>query len=84
VFFGPVYPTITREKIPEIINTFIENGAKEIMLDKFNLKPGVLPVLEKTFPNHKHLLKNDLYFKQVLNEAKKIGNKKNVKIVSAF
>ena len=84
VFFGPIYPTIKREKIPEIINIFIENGAKEIMVDTFNLKPGVLPVLEKTFPNHKHLLKNDLFFKQVLNEAKKIGNKSNTKIVSAF
>ncbi len=84
IFFGPIYSTIKLRDVPSIIDTFIEHGAKEIMLDKFNLKPGILPVLEKTFPNHKHLLKNDLYFKKVLNEAKKIGNKRNVKIVSAF
>lgn len=84
VFFGPIYPTIKKQDLSDIIKTFVEFGAKEIMVDKFNLKPGILPILEETFPNHKHFLKNDFYFKQVLNEAKKIGNKRNVKIVSAF
>lgn len=84
VFFGPVYPTIKIEDLEKTIDTFIENGAKEIMVDKFNLKPGILQVLEKKFPNNIDLIKNSSYFKQIFIEIKRICNKKNVKAISAF
>ena len=84
VFFGPIYPTIKKEDLPEIIDTFIENGVNEIMLDKFNLKPGILDSLEKIFPDHKNLLKNYSYYKQIFDETQKICKQKNVKAISAF
>jgi len=84
IFFGPIYPTIKKEDLPKIINTFIKQGTEEIILDRFNLKPGIWNILEKTFPNHKNLLKESIYFKQIFNETQKICKHKNVKIASAF
>jgi DNA repair photolyase len=84
VFFGPIYPTIKKEDLPEIIDTFVENGVNEIMLDKFNLKPGILNPLEKLFPDHKNLLKDHSYFRQIFDETQKICKQKNLKAVSAF
>ena len=84
VFFGPIYPTIKKEDLQEIIDTFVENGANEIMLDKFNLKPGILEPLEKIFPEHRNLLKDPSYFKQIFDETQKICRQKNVKAISAF
>jgi DNA repair photolyase len=84
VFFGPVYPTIKVEDLEKIIDTFVENGAKEIMVDKFNLKPGIFQILEKKFPDNIDSIKNTFYFKQIFEEIKRICNKKNVKAISAF
>ncbi len=84
VFFGPVYPTIKIQDLEEIVHTFIENGAKEIMIDKFNLKPGIWPVLEKTFSNNKNLINDESYFKQIFEETNKICKGKNIKVVTAF
>jgi len=84
VFFRPIYPTIKVEDLERIIDIFIENGANEIMVDKFNLKPGILQILEKKFPNDIDLIKSITHFRQVFEEIRKICNKKNVKTVSAF
>jgi len=84
VFFGPVYPTIKVENLKEIIDIFVENGAKEIMLDKFNLKPGIFEILEKKFPDHIDLIKNSSYFKQIFKETTRICKQKNIKAISAF
>lgn len=84
VFFGPICPTIKKEDLPEIIDMFVESGVNEIMLDKFNLKPGILNNLEKTFPNHKSLLIDNSYFKQIFDETQKICKQKNISVTSAF
>ena len=84
VFFGPVYPTIKLDDLPEIISKFIENGAEEIMVDKFNIKPGIWDILEKAFPDHMTLIKDPIFFRQILSYTTKICEKQNVSAVSAF
>ena len=84
VFFGPVYPTINKNDLSEIINTYIEYGAKEIMVDKFNLKPGIIQVLEEKIPEHFKKLKDTSFFKEMYGEINQICTKENVKAVLAF
>jgi len=84
VFFGPVYPTITTEDLPNIIDLFTQYGATEIMVDKFNLKPGILENLKNFIPAHLDQIKNEPNFKTIFNEMCKISKNKNIKVVSAF
>lgn len=84
VFFGPVYPTIKTKDLHGIISKFVENGAKEIMVDKFNIKPGIWNILEKAFPNHITLIKDPIYFRQIFLDTQKISEELHVKAVSAF
>jgi len=84
VFFGPVYPTIKIEDLKEIIDTFVENGAKEIMVDKFNLKPGMIANIETVVPSYKKLLVGDPSYQKLLDEIIEVCQKKDVKAVSAF
>ena len=92
VFFGPIYPTIKTEDLEKIINTFVENGATEIIFDKFNLKPGILENIKGSTscdPNMyglflKDVIENKEYYKALRNEIFKIGKTKNIKIIDAF
>jgi DNA repair photolyase len=84
VFFGPIYPTIKKQDLSDIISTFLEFGAKEIMVDKFNLKPGILQALEEKIPENIDVIKNTYFFKEMYEEINRICSKKNVKAVSAF
>ncbi len=49
VFFGPIYPTITVDQIPEILDTFIDVQVDEIMVDIFHIKPGLQQHLTTIF-----------------------------------
>jgi DNA repair photolyase len=84
IFFGPIYPTIKKQDLPDIIKTFIDYGAKEIMVDKFNLKPGILQVLEEIIPDDIEMIKNTSNFREMYGEITQICSKENVKAVSAF
>jgi len=84
VFFGPIYPTIKKEDLLEIINTFIDNGAKEIMVDKFNLKPGIKQILQNKIPNNIDIIENTAYFKDLYKKIDQICQQKDVKAVLAF
>jgi DNA repair photolyase len=50
VFFGPIYPTVTTEEIPEILERFLECGIDEIMIDclhpKQNIKSSLYRILQ--------------------------------------
>jgi DNA repair photolyase len=48
VFFGPIYPTITEDEIPEILDTFLDCGVDEIMIDCLHPKKDIIPLLTKT------------------------------------
>ena len=84
VFFGPIYPTIKKQDLPDIIKTFADYGAKEIMVDKFNLKPGILQVLEEKIPKGIDIIQDSSFFKEMYGEIKQICSKENVKASSAF
>ncbi len=82
IFFGPVYPTIKIKDLSNILDVFIENGAKEIMIDKLNLKPGIKENVERilNLDISKNLVNYDLLKKTIF----KIGKEKNIKIINAF
>ena len=84
VFFGPIYPTIKKKDLPNILKTFVEFGAKEIMVDKFNLKPGILQALEDKLPENIDVIKNTYFFKEIYEEINHICSKEKIKAISAF
>ena len=84
VFFGPIYPTIKKDDLTKIIDLFISHGAKEIMVDKLNLKPGILHNLEEKMPEVKDILKNSSLFKDTYHEIEDMCREKNIKVCSAF
>ena len=82
IFFGPIYPTIKIKDLSNIIDVFIENGAKEIMIDKLNLKPGIKENVEKFL---KCKIKMDLENYESINKTLfQIAKEKKIKIVNAF
>jgi DNA repair photolyase len=84
VFFGPVYPTIKFDDIKYLIDIFIETGVSELIIDKFNLKPGIWDNIKHIFPNIKN--KNEIinYYRPILNETIKLCRKRGLKIFNAF
>jgi DNA repair photolyase len=88
IFFGPIYPTISLETLSEIIDIFKNNGAMEIMIDRLNLKPGILENVKKSMKTNSQALENlsdikEIYTKQ-RQELYKLCKRKNLKIVDAF
>jgi len=92
VFFGPIYPTVTREDVSTILDDFIEHGASEIWIDSLRLKPGIwdgvkkriapIPGMYQTFS--KHIIEQKTYYQTIREEILKAGKQKNVKIIDAF
>ena len=84
VFFGPIYPTVKISDVSTIIDTFIQFGAKEIMIDKLNLKPGIKENIVEVFPPYKNLIENASYYQKLFDEIIRVCKEKKVKAVSAF
>lgn len=92
VFFGPVYPTISFEEIPSILNTFQESGATEIWIDLLRIKPGILEnIMIKLTQNQelshafsKNVLENKNFYMTFREEIQKKAKGYNLKIVDAF
>lgn len=88
IFFGPVYPTIKPEKISEIIKIFKKRGVKEIMIDRFNLKPGIKENVRKKIISNPIFLKEfeniETRYKQQRDKINEVGNSVNIKIIDAF
>lgn len=88
VFFGPIYPTVSLENLSNIIDIFKDNGALEIMIDKFNLKPGVKECVEKTMKSNPIFLetfsKNQNIYKLQKEKLHEISKKRKIKIIDAF
>lgn len=91
VFFGPIYPTIKIEDLPKIVDVFTRHGASEIMIDKFNLKPGIKENIENVIKNdffkksfYENVFDKNVFFEKVKEEIYKISRSKNIRIVSAF
>ena len=88
IFFGPIYPTINPEDLPKIVEVFIDNGATEIMIDKFNLNPGVKESVEKSMRSNPIFLekfsKNQTNYNLQKEKLIEICKKRKMKIVDAF
>ena len=92
IFFGPIYPTISIDKIPFIIDNFIQHGISKIYIDSFNLKPGIWKNVKKRIqedkniylPFLKNIFKDNNYYMKIRDEILKIGKEKKIKIVDAF
>jgi len=92
VFLGPIYPTIQNKDIPQLIDTFKEYGTKEIMIDKFNLKPGIWKNVEKTLSSNQelqnifkqNLLENKFYNQKIYNKILSVCKEKNITGKTAF
>ncbi|UCF12642.1 MAG: radical SAM protein [Thermoplasmatales archaeon] len=92
VFFGPIYPSISTDEIPEIIDTFIDYGASKIWIDSLNLKQGVWNSIKKNiFSNQemykafsKNIFENKEHYSTLRKEIFTFAQKRNVKIVDAF
>jgi DNA repair photolyase len=92
IFFGPIYPTIKKEELPAILDVFADCKISEILIDGFNLKPGILenikgniscdPALYDLFL--KNVIENKEYYRALRNEIFEIGKAKNIKIIDAF
>ena len=91
VFLGPIYPTIKKQDLPNIIDKFIDSGVTELMLDKFNLKPGIYNNITKSLQKNPDIykiflekIKNDDYYNDIRKTLFEICNSRNIKIVDAF
>jgi DNA repair photolyase len=92
IFFGPILPSITKNDIPEIIDTFIACDISKIWIDSLNLKPGIWSNIKNgIFQNqemYKTFLKNIFddkkHYNELRNEIFKIAKKRNLKIIDAF
>ncbi len=91
VFLGPVYPTIKKQDLPNIIDKFIQSGVKKIMIDKFNLKPGICSNITKSLQKNQDVykiflknIKNNDYYNEIRTNLFEICEERNIKIVDAF
>ncbi|MFH1101373.1 MAG: radical SAM protein [Methanobacteriota archaeon] len=91
VFFGPIYPTITTEEIPQILNTFINHHITEILIDRFNLKPGILENIHHKTQGHplqqSFTTPKDNYnttYTKIREELIRLGTEQGIRIIDAF
>jgi DNA repair photolyase len=92
IFFGPVYPAITDEDIPVILEKFKDSGASEIWIDRLNLKPGIWESISKILKQHhemyqvftKNLFENKDYYPQLRQKLHQEGKARGLKIIDAF
>ncbi len=89
VFFGPIYPTVTDENLRFLFHELEKFGIKEIMVDRFNLKPGIKENVISAMSTNwfflnkfsNNLQENYNYIRQKLDE---ISKETKIKIVDAF
>jgi DNA repair photolyase len=92
IFFGPVYPTITDDEIPSILEIFKDSGVSEIWIDRLNLKPGIWKNIEKKLNQHqeiyrvfsKNVFVNNDYYQNIRKKIQQIGRQRNLRIIDAF
>lgn len=75
IFFGPVFPDIKVDEVDEYVKTFVDAGAKEIIIDSLHLKPGVRESIFSVLPEDKrHAFEKGLrenYYGKILPEVRK-------------
>ena len=87
VFFGPIYPDITKEDISTILSTFANAGVSQVMIDTLNKKPGIVPAIQKqsNVPCFKEWINYDpVWYNEIKHEIHHLGKHLNFSIVDAF
>jgi DNA repair photolyase len=89
VFFGPVYPTINDEGLADLLDRFEELGVTEIMVDRFNLKPGVKENVMSAMSTNPFFLEKfsknlEENYNDVRYKMKELGKKRKIRIIDAF
>jgi DNA repair photolyase len=92
VFFGPMYPTISVDDIPEILDTFSAQGASKIWIDSLNLKPGIWENIKHVLREEKEMYalfsknvyENPEYYPHLRSTIHKVGKRKHMDIIDAF
>ncbi len=93
VFFGPIYPDITKESIPTILETFADAGVSEVMVDALNTKPGIVSEIEHRVLQYSpvniscftHWLSSqDEWFKIIRDDLHRLGEQYTLKVIDAF
>lgn len=92
IFFGPIYPTVTLEDIPSLLDIFQQSGAKEIWVDSLHLKPGIGEIIQKSLIHHpqmyemflNHMTGKKDYYRVLRDEIRKQGKHRGLLIVDAF
>jgi DNA repair photolyase len=92
IFFGPIYPTITLNDIPCILDCFKESGVSELWIDRLNLKPGIWEnISKKMMQNQKmyriflrNIFENKAYYQNIRKEIYQKGKERNLRIIDAF
>ncbi len=92
IFFGPIYPSLKIQDIDETIAVFKAAGASEIMMDKFNLKPGIKENIELKVMKDSDFYK--LFSEKIFSQSKfyttirdniyAIGKNKKIRVIDAF
>ena len=84
VFYGPIYPSTKIDEITDIIDKFINFGAKELIIDRLNLKPGIKQNIAEVFPPFKALIEDSYHYKHLSDEIIRICKERGIKAVHAF
>ena len=92
VFLGPIFPTIKDEELIKIVDIFVYNNVKEIMIDNLHLKNGIweniqskldiFPDLQKKISKEKFMDK--FLISHILDLLIKHTKDNNIKITKAF
>ena len=93
VFFGPVLPYLSDESLEEYFESMKKLEVDEVMIDKFNLKPGLWnklkKLLEKNYPElisrwRKVLFEKNNYYENLRRKIREICRKRNLKCVFCY
>jgi DNA repair photolyase len=86
VFFGPMLPYLSDNNLDEFFQTMRELKIDEVMIDRLNIKAGVLPKLEKVLVEKypelaskwKDALSNKAYYENLKKEIEGLCRKNNL------
>ncbi len=92
VFFGPIYPTVTKKDVEELFEIFSTYNISEILIDKFNIRKDMKQnITNKINLNnylktnfYKKIFEKSVFYEKIRKYIFDIGRNKNLKIRDAF
>ena len=87
IFLGPIYPSLDSKKLNKLVKFCEKNSVSEIIVDKFNLKPGIKENIEQNIKGFEYLeeiFDGEDSYKQRLLFLKNLCKNNNIKVKKAF